>query len=223
MNADVTVSSVTGAVFVYTVHGRTQVTGQPREVEAKSLKGDIDLSVSGSRVKLNTAAGKATLTDVTGEADVSTVSGSVTVAGGRYGRGRFSTVSGDLEFAAGLGLGGAFEFTSHSGAITLRLSESIPADFVVSTRAGRLTNGLRPGDRRRRTPAEVRPGRGGRGPRRRAVDRVPSRVQPEVKRLSFSTHQEADSASIGEQAAGLSKRTRVVVSSFSGNVSLERK
>ena len=62
--ADVTVSDVTGAVYLNTVSGRARVSGRPREVEVKSLKGDVELSVAATRMKVNSAAGKTTLGSV---------------------------------------------------------------------------------------------------------------------------------------------------------------
>jgi hypothetical protein len=231
VHADVTIEDVAGEVFLNTVDGNVRVSGRPREVEAKSLKGDIHLAVTGTRAKLSSAAGQATLIDMTGEADVSTVSGNVIVEGGLFERGQFRTVSGDLAFFAGLRRGGAFDFSSHSGSITLRLPVSVPADFMVSSHEGRIVNELAavaspvgaPAARERMVTSGPRRGRGRKGRAGGGIDRNLIRTKSDRTRMAFSTGSDADSSS-GDRAAGaLSERTRVVVYSFSGDVALKRK
>lgn len=223
VHADVVIGDVAGAVFLNTVDGHVQVSGGPREVEAKSLKGDVDLAVTGTRVKVRSASGRATLTGMTGEADVSTVSGNVVVEGGHFERGRFKTVSGDLVFSAGLRRGGAFDFSSHSGSITLRLPVSMPADYLVSSREGRVVNDLAVSARKRIAPAGPRRGPGRRGRAHGGVDRDLIRTKPGETRVSFSTGGDSDSSRDNTTTGALSERARVVVTNFSGDVALRRK
>ena len=62
---------------------------------------------------------------------------------GKDERGRFKTVSGDLRFGGGLDPNGVFEFASHGGNIELSLSETISADFLLSTHSGEIENDFR--------------------------------------------------------------------------------
>ena len=205
VNADIHVVRVGGLVFLQSVTGDIRVKDGPREVDAKTLKGEVEISVSGARVKASSAGGRVTLRETTGEADVSTVSGNVVVEGGSYERGRFKTVSGDLRFGAGLDPNGVFEFASHGGSIELSLSETISADFLLSTHSGEIENDFRVKRRPGRRPRDVR-----------------------GKRLAFSTTKGRAVASQpglepGSLLFPIADRARVVARSFSGNVKVTKK
>ena len=205
VNADIRVVRVGGLVYLQSVTGDIRVKDGVREVDARTLKGEVEISVSGARVKASSAGGRVTLRETTGEADVSTVSGNIVVEGGSYERGRFKTVSGDLRFGGGLDPNGVFEFASHGGNIELNLSETISADFLLSTHSGEIENDFR-------------------------VKRGPGRRPRDVrgKRLTFSTTKgTAEAAQTDLEPGSLlppaADRARVVARSFSGNVKVTKK
>jgi hypothetical protein len=204
VGADIDVSGVTGMLFLQSVEGDIRVKDRPKEIDAKSLRGEMEFAVDQARIKATSTGGRIILRSTNGEADISTVSGNVVVEGGRYKRGRFKTVSGDLRFDARIEPKGVFEFTSHSGNIDLFLPRGADADFLVSTYKGQIENDFQ-------------------------MNRIPKRpVKKLRKKLTFSTKDgmqgpERFAIDQDQRLEEEKLRARVMVDSFSGNLRLKRK
>ena len=212
VGSDIEVGKVVGVLYLQSVGGGILVKDRPWEVNAKSVGGRIEISVAGSRVKAESVGGQVTLNGTTGEADVSTVSGEILVKGGRFERGRFKTVSGDVRFDGGVARNGVFDFSSHSGSIEMLLPGYINADFRITTFSGEIENAF--------------------GPVAYLTEKHTGR-----KRLAFSTGPEAAPAdpvrriarpgnplkySIRSERAHTG-RARITMDSFSGTVKLKKK
>jgi len=143
--------------------GRATVTVcVPRECPVKLKLGKADVVVTGlsSRISVNSVSGDATLEGVSGVVDANTVSGTVQ-AQGLDGSIRFNTVSGDLDLAGGaldsltantvsgkvtadiaLSDAGKVKVSTLTGAVTLRLPDSISAQVALTSAVGRIDTGF---------------------------------------------------------------------------------
>jgi len=139
---EISVSDMTGALDLYSVSGPVTVTGRPRELYAETLEGALDIRVASPVVRVKTAGGGISLRAVGEEVDASTVSGDIVVEGGRYRRGRFQSVTGNIRFSGGFDRLGVYGFESHSGQVDLRLDPSVSAEFDILTVNGEIANGL---------------------------------------------------------------------------------
>jgi DUF4097 and DUF4098 domain-containing protein YvlB len=86
---------------------------------------------------------------------LSSVSGTVRVSSGRYERGKFETVTGDVVYQGEVGYKGSLDLTTHSGRIELRLPPRPDVEMDAATVTGTIENGV--------TSSRPIPGREGRG------------------------------------------------------------
>lgn len=140
--ADIEVSGVTGSVDLNSVSGRIRVQGNPAEIQVESMDGPVEISVTARWVRAKTASAPITLRGDVSDVAVTSVSGGIAIQGGRFEKGRFESVTGDVRFQGELDRGGSFQFENHSGAIELRLGATASAEFDVTTFAGDIENGL---------------------------------------------------------------------------------
>ena len=143
MNADATVSGVTGGVDVYSVAGSIDVSGAPRELHVETMAGAIAADVRTRSARLKSASGTITLRGRIADAAAQNVSGTVTIAGGAIERGRFESVDGDIRYMGAVPAAAALDFINHSGGVRLVVPADTRADVLVSTYAGRLENGFK--------------------------------------------------------------------------------
>ena len=141
-SADIDVSNVTGGLDLNIVGGSVTVQSTPRELNIESMDGDVRVQAGASWLRVKTATGNVDVRGGSEDAGVSTVSGTVRVADGRYERGKFETVTGDVIYGGEVGYKGSVDITTHSGAIELRLppKPSIEVDAVSVT--GTIENGV---------------------------------------------------------------------------------
>lgn len=143
-NADVDARDVAGALDLNIVAGSIRVAGRPRELNAEAMDGDIEVVEPVPWLRAKTAGGAITLRGGGEDVAATSVSGRITVEGGSFTRGRFETVTGDIDFSGGADRQGMLTFDSHSGAVVLRVSPSLPASYDVTTIAGDIANELTP-------------------------------------------------------------------------------
>ena len=138
------------------VSGNVDVRGTRSEVEASSVSGDIEVmdamgittatSVSGEvrveRVRgdlsMKSVSGNVSARDVEGDVRAASVSGEVTLDGLTSRMVNARSTSGNIEFSGAIGGDGRYEFTSHSGDVTLILPPEAGADVSTRTFSGRL-------------------------------------------------------------------------------------
>lgn len=141
-SADIQVADVTGGLDAYSVSGTVRVSGGGGEVYAESMDGNVEVSAASRWVRAKTATGSITLRVDGGDVTASSVSGNIVVAGGRFERARFESVTGDIRFEGDLDRGGGFTFETHGGTVELRLPGTVAATFDVATFHGQITNEL---------------------------------------------------------------------------------
>jgi hypothetical protein len=227
-SADVEVSRTMGRLYIQSIAGSIVVTDRPKEVEVGSVCGEIRISTSNSRAKVSSVKGPVLLKSTSGEADVASVSGEILIQGGRYDRGRFKSISGDIRFGGTLNPGGAFEFSNHSGDVELVLPWGIKADFRVSSYSGTIENAFGPAPDARASNGHIK-GRKlsfstGPGEIEAESARVPK--QPFPGRRPGKGPGRGRGAYLEEEAllpSVLSQRAYITVETFKGNVRLRRK
>ena len=142
VDASITLQGVTGGVDLYSVAGRIEVAGNPRELYAESMSGAIAADVVTRAVRLKTATGAIDLAGRIDDTEAQTVSGTLRVRGGAIGRGRFESVDGDVLYTGGVGRTADLDFVSHAGAVRLDLPAATAADVSVNSYEGALTSGF---------------------------------------------------------------------------------
>jgi DUF4097 and DUF4098 domain-containing protein YvlB len=147
--ADITVEGVDGPVDLYSVAGAIHVVGTPADVTAETMDGSVEIAGGTGRARVKTVSGGILLRGASEDLGASTLSGTIVVraAGWQRGgtgvqRGKFESVTGDIQFDGELGRGGVVELESQSGTIELRVPASTVAEFDLLTIGGTISNGL---------------------------------------------------------------------------------
>jgi Putative adhesin len=153
--ANIDVSGVDGGLDLYVVSGSIDVVGNPRELNAEAIDGDIHINATTPWVRAKSATGTITFQGASADAAFSTVSGAVKVVGGVFERTKIETVTGPIAFSGHLDRSGAFDFDTHSGSIDIAIPERTSASFSVVSIAGKIANSLS-----RTSPVAGRFGRG---------------------------------------------------------------
>lgn len=136
----IAVEGVSGGLDLASVEGAVQVAGSPRELRVETMSGDITIDGSPVWIRAKTATGRLTMRGGSDDAELSTVSGALAVDGGRFGRGSFQSVSGDVTFAGRPDESSALAFDSHGGTIELRLPRDTGADFDLRSLRGTIAD-----------------------------------------------------------------------------------
>jgi hypothetical protein len=127
--------------WFYTVSGAIRLSGDAEQVEAESISGDVDLDVTSMVVKARTGRGHMTVRGSPEDVDVSTISGPLDVASPGIQRGRFSSVTGNIRYAANPTPGSIFDFSDHAGTVDLLLPRSASSRLDLSTVTGFIQGG----------------------------------------------------------------------------------
>jgi len=135
-SADVVVRGMTGGLDVYSVSGRIDVAGTPREVFAESMTGAIEVAADTRTVRAKSASGDITVRGEVSDVVATTVSGGVTAEGSAFERGRFESVEGDVRYLGEIPRGGWLDFINHSGTVEFVVPRSTAAAFEVTTFEG---------------------------------------------------------------------------------------
>jgi len=143
-NGDLSVSEVTGSVYLESLNGDARISGDARLVEVESVSGDIDVLGRVASIKANTVSGDITLPRAIGVVDASTTSGDIAVTAEGLERGNFSSTSGTVTFQGEPARNAALYFDSASGTIELRMRRDFAGDFDISTVSGDIDNDMGP-------------------------------------------------------------------------------
>jgi len=144
VNIEIAVGGVDGELELQSVNGSVTANGQPDEVHVSTVNGSIILNTGARKTRLEAVNGTIEVTGGKGELEASCVNGHITVREGTFDEASCSSVSGDIEWSAGLAPRGSLGLESHSGSITLELPRSTSAEFEVSTFSGKIVNDLGP-------------------------------------------------------------------------------
>ena len=142
ISADIDAADVSGSF--YTVSGSIHLSGRSTSIEVESMNGNLDLDVTTPWIRARTGEGHLLLRGRPEDVDAATISGTLDVATTSPLRAQFSSVSGDIHYAALPANGGIFEFSNHSGAVDLALPANAAGTFALSSVVGAIDNRLSP-------------------------------------------------------------------------------
>ena len=154
-SADIEVSGVSGGLDLNLVGGSVTVNSTPRELNIESMDGAVRVLAGASWLRVKTATGDIEVLGGSEDVGLSTVSGTIRVGTGRYERGKFETVTGDVVYQGDVGYKGSVDLTTHSGRVDLRLTQPPGLELDAATVTGTIENTL--------TKNRPIPGREGRG------------------------------------------------------------
>jgi hypothetical protein len=154
-SADIEVSGVSGGLDLNLVGGSVTVNSAPRELNIESMDGAVRVLAGAAWLRVKTATGDIEVLGGSEDVGLSTVSGTIRVGTGRYERGKFETVTGDVVYQGDVGYKGSVDLTTHSGRVDLRLSQPPGLELDAATVTGTIENTL--------TKNRPIPGREGRG------------------------------------------------------------
>lgn len=139
VSADVEVRGLAGGeVNVSSVSGDVTVDAAASRVDLASVSGDVNFTGETPRLRAENVSGELILLGLDGEIEVSTVSGDVRLEAGRVERGRFESVSGDLDLVLEVADGGRLTLESMSGDAVLRLPDGQQGEFEAQTFSGSI-------------------------------------------------------------------------------------
>jgi len=141
VSGDIRVTNVKGEVRVHGVSGNLHLEGTTRVAAVKTVSGDVTLINTGSDmpVSLSTVNGDLQVQTLAARAiDVDTINGDVRIAGWSGDRAHIRTLDGDLDLQTSLTKGGRYEIESHSGDVTLSLTEQPGFELEANTFSGRI-------------------------------------------------------------------------------------
>ena len=141
-SADIDVSGVTGGLDLNIVGGSVTVSSSPRELNIESMDGTVRIMAGAAWLRVKTATGDIDVRGGSEDAGLSTVSGTVRVGDGRYERGKFETVTGDVVYRGDVGYKGSLDMTTHSGRIELRLPPRPDLELDAATVTGTIENAV---------------------------------------------------------------------------------
>jgi hypothetical protein len=141
---DAIVASTDVGGWFYTVSGSIRLEGSATSIDAEAMSGDLDLDVSTPWARARTGKGHLMIRGSPQDVDASTISGTLDVAASGILRGRFTSVTGDIHYAATPQPRSLFEFSNHSGSVDLLLPLEVSARLSLFSFEGEIENGLAP-------------------------------------------------------------------------------
>jgi hypothetical protein len=154
-SADIEVTGVTGGLDLNIVGGSISVASTPRELAIESMDGNVRVLAGAGWMRVKTATGEIDVRGSGEDVGLSSVGGTVRVSGGRYERGKFETVTGDIVYEGDIGFKGSMDMTTHSGRVELRVPLRPDLELDATTVTGAIENTV--------TSRRPSPGREGRG------------------------------------------------------------
>ncbi len=139
VSADISVQDLHGeSLLLNSVSGDQKIEAHTKRLEAESVSGDVTFRGQAPRASVETVSGEIDVQGIEGEIRISTVSGDVELTAAQIDRGRFETVSGDLEMQLDVSNGGRVNVQSMSGDVRLALPAAQQAEFTAQTYSGDL-------------------------------------------------------------------------------------
>lgn len=156
ISSDIDINGLVGeSIVVETVSGDVEAEASPGRIDIESVSGDVEFVGSISRSSVETVSGDISLNGVYGEIEISTVSGDVSLVARDVERGRFESVSGDMNLDIAINDNGRLASDSMSGDIDLRLPEGQLARFEAQTYSGNIRSDFGESNRASRGPGSV--------------------------------------------------------------------
>jgi hypothetical protein len=139
---DAVVTSTDVGGWFYTVSGSIRLEGSVTSVDAEAMSGDLDLDVITPWARAKTGKGHLAIRGSPQDVDASTISGTLDIATPTIMHGRFTSVTGDINYASTMRPRSMFEFSNHSGAVDLLLPRDVSAHLELSSVEGEIDNGF---------------------------------------------------------------------------------
>lgn len=140
VSSDINISGSRGeSITVESVSGDIEVDAKVQSLDLSTVSGDVDFRGSSPRTSAEAVSGDLDLEGLSGELEVSLVSGDADVRGGEFSRGKFESVSGELQMDLSVEAGGRLTVESMSGDVVLHL----PADQQGEIRAQTFSGDIR--------------------------------------------------------------------------------
>lgn len=137
VSADMAADGMNGASLVFnTVSGDFAATVQTQRLDVETVSGDVEFSGTVARADVETVSGEINLQGLEGEIGISTVSGDVSLIGSHLHRGKFETVSGDLQLTLDVADRGRLHVQSMSGDVRLQLPAGQQAEYSAQSYSG---------------------------------------------------------------------------------------
>jgi len=141
-SADIEVSGVSGGLDLNVVGGSVTVSSTPRELNIEAMDGTVRVLAGAAWLRVKTATGDIDVRGGSEDVGLSSVSGTVRVGDGRYERGKFETVTGDVVYQGDAVSKGSIDLTTHSGRIELRLLPKPNLELDAASVTGTIENAL---------------------------------------------------------------------------------
>jgi hypothetical protein len=141
-SATIEVTGVTGGLDLNVVGGSVVVSSRPRELNIEAMDGDVRVNAGADWLRVKTATGAIEVRGGSDDAGLSTVSGPIRVLDGRFERGKFETVTGDITYRGDVGFRGSVDLTTHSGRIELQLPPRPDLELDAATVTGSIENAV---------------------------------------------------------------------------------
>jgi hypothetical protein len=141
-SAVIEVTGVTGGLDLNIVGGSVVVSSAPHELNIESMDGDVRVLAGAAWLRVKTATGDIDVRGGSEDAGLSSVSGAIRIGDGRYERGKFETVTGDMVYGGDIGYKGSVDLTTHSGRVELRLPAKPNVELDAATVTGTIENSV---------------------------------------------------------------------------------
>jgi len=145
VSGDLKLSTIDGALTADSVSGDVTVTSAAQIESAKTVSGNVTVESASREGDLNVASvsGDVRLKGVKAHGiEANSVSGGVTLAEVACSRAHVKSVSGDIVFGGPLAKGGRYMLQSHSGDVTLHVSDKTGFEVHAGTFSGDITSDL---------------------------------------------------------------------------------
>ena len=135
---DITVTGVQADIEVGNVHGDIRLTNVAGLAKVETVSGTVTASGLTGGARIEATSSNVTITGAEGDISVDNTSGRTTLADIRSSAVRAESVSGAVRFQGVIDRSGRYDFSSHSGPITLTLPAGAGALVSVSTYSGSI-------------------------------------------------------------------------------------
>ena len=146
VSAGIRASGLSGDASLESVSGNVSLDSQDRNIEAKSVSGEVSVNGSGANAHVlgHSISGDVKISGADGDLQAESVSGAVTVSQSRLERARLNSTSGNVEFSAAIGGSGSYSFNSTSGNLSLSFPKAPDAHFDIYSFSGDIDNNFGP-------------------------------------------------------------------------------
>lgn len=121
------------------VSGDVEIRATSQWVSIESISGDVIFSGQTPRISAESVSGDIELSGLSGDVEASTVSGDMEIEVGMMDKGRFETVSGDIQVSTELSSSGRLSAESMSGDVIVSLPAEQSGVFKAQSFSGRIS------------------------------------------------------------------------------------